>query len=58
MTDNELRSLMSCDLQKGSEALYKQYSQYIYAIIFRILRDLQRRLQRLSADLKILTAAH
>lgn len=39
MTDNELRSLMSCDSQKGSEALYKQYSQYIYAIIFRILRD-------------------
>ena len=39
MTDNELRSRMSCDLQKGSEALYKQYSQYIYAIIFRILRD-------------------
>lgn len=39
MTDNELRELMSVDVKKGSEALYKQYSQYIYAIVFRILRD-------------------
>ncbi len=39
MTDNELRSLMSSDVNKGTDALYKQYSQYIYAIIFRILRD-------------------
>lgn len=39
MTDNELRLLMSNDMNKGSEALYQQYSQYIYAIIFRILRD-------------------
>lgn len=39
MTDNELRILMSSNLNKGTEALYNQYSQYIYAIIFRILRD-------------------
>lgn len=39
MTDKELRLLMSSDLNKGTAAIYKQYSQYIYAIIFRILRD-------------------
>ena len=39
MTDNELRLLMNSDSNKGTEALYNQYSQYIYAIIFRILRD-------------------
>lgn len=39
MTDKELRVLMNSDLNAGAKALYEQYSQYIYAIIFRILRD-------------------
>ena len=39
MTDHELRALMNSSLNEGAKALYKQYAQYIYAIIFRILRD-------------------
>ena len=39
MTDHELRALMNSSLNDGAKALYQQYAQYIYAIIFRILRD-------------------
>ena len=39
MTDHELRALMSSSLNEGAKALYRQYAQYIYAIIFRILRE-------------------
>lgn len=39
MTDPELRALMESSLDEGAQALYHQYAQYLYAIIFRILRD-------------------
>ncbi len=39
MTDQELQALMDSDLDAGAKALYRQYAQYMYAIIFRILRD-------------------
>lgn len=39
MTDHELQALMNSDLDEGAKALYQQYAQYLYAIIFRILRD-------------------
>ncbi|MBR3630429.1 MAG: sigma-70 family RNA polymerase sigma factor [Oscillospiraceae bacterium] len=39
MTDRELQALMKSSLNDGAKALYQQYAQYVYAIIFRILRD-------------------
>lgn len=39
MTDHELRALMRSDLNAGAQALYKQYFRYVYAIVFRLLRD-------------------
>lgn len=39
MTDHELRALINKDLNAGAQALYQQYGRYVYAIIFRILRD-------------------
>lgn len=39
MTDHELRVLMKSDLNAASKALYEQYYRYVYAIVFRLLRD-------------------
>ena len=39
MTDHELRALMRSDLNDGAKVLYKQYYRYVYAIVFRLLRD-------------------
>ncbi len=39
MTDRELQALLKSNLNEGAKALYEQYAQYVYAIIFRILRD-------------------
>ena len=39
MTDHELHALMKRDRSSGTEALYQQYVRYVYAIVFRLLRD-------------------
>ena len=39
MTDHELRALMRSDMNAGAKALYEQYARYVYAIIYRVLRD-------------------
>lgn len=39
MTDHELCTLMKSDPHTGAEELYEQYYRYVYAIVFRLLRD-------------------
>ncbi|MBR3630623.1 MAG: sigma-70 family RNA polymerase sigma factor [Oscillospiraceae bacterium] len=39
MTDHELHTLIKKDLSSGTAALYQQYIRYVYAIVFRLLRD-------------------
>ena len=39
MTDSELRALMKSNLNAGAKELYQQYYRYVYAIVFRLLRD-------------------
>ncbi len=39
MTDSELLELMLASPAQGHRALYETYVNYVYAIIFRILRD-------------------
>lgn len=39
MTDSELRALIKASPAQGHRALYDTYVNYVYAIIFRILRD-------------------
>lgn len=39
MTDSELRELIQVSPAQGHRALYETYARYVYAIIYRILRD-------------------
>ncbi len=39
MTDSELRALIETSPAQGHRALYDTYANYVYAIIFRILRE-------------------
>ena len=39
MTDSELRTLIRANPAQGHRTLYQEYSQYAFAVIFRILRD-------------------
>ncbi|MBQ8010121.1 MAG: sigma-70 family RNA polymerase sigma factor [Oscillospiraceae bacterium] len=40
MTDSELCKLIQTDPEQGHKALYETYVKYVYAIIFRILREI------------------
>lgn len=39
VTDQELRTLMKQSADEGQRALFDQYFNYVYAIVFRILKD-------------------